>query len=213
MCKKFRRLSRKIITADWKEVDIYKNDITNIITDAMINNSIIKINYKDSGWRNCLPYGWYITKDNNVIMYVYKEDLSIRSYRLDRILGLFIDDELDTEINKQDLDENEIQEKIEELEIMELPENNDDIIEISENEEGAETPFDESLDILENDFAVPEGYESDWRTLNKMMEQQPIEQDIENTQDEDISNEDENIDILNNTIQEVAKFKHLREVL
>ena len=213
MCKKFRRLSRKIITADWKEVDIYKNDITNIITDAMINNSIIKINYKDSGWRNCLPYGWYITKDNNVIMYVYKEDLSIRSYRLDRILGLFIDDKLDTEINKQDLDENEIQEKIEELEIMELPENNDDIIEISENEEGAETPFDESLDILQGDFDVPEGYESDWRTLNKMMEQQPIEQDIEDTQDEDTSIEDENIDILNNMIQEVAKFKHLREVL
>lgn len=196
-----RLIKAKVITASWKKVDIYKNDITNIITDAMINNSIIKVNYKNSGWRNCLPYGWYITKANNVIMYVYKEDLSIRSYRLDRILELYIDDKLDTAINNEEIQEtpDEIEDKIESLEIMQLPENNKEIIEISESEEGAETPFDESLEILEDDFTVPEGYESDWRTLNKMMEQR---------------NEfNQNVDDINEDILNVASFKRLRRVL
>lgn len=211
-----RLIQAKVITADWKEVDIYNTDITNVITDAMINNSIIKVNYKDSGWRNCLPYGWYITKDNNVIMYVYKEDLSIRSYRLDRVLGLFIDDKLDTEINKEQEDPNkdEIEEKIEDLEIFELPENNEEIVELSETEEGAETPFDESLEILENDFNVPQGLESDWRTLNKMMEQNNnIGQDSDFAQNSDNNsfemNQDNNLtnNDTNNLTNNVANIK------
>jgi len=161
-------------TAEWKEVNIYKEDITNIITDAMLDNSVIRINYQNSGWRNCLPYGWYVSKDGNVIVYVYKEDFSIRSYRLDRILGLFIDDKMNTAINNEDIEEtpDEIEEKIEELELIELPENNEEIVEISESEQGADNPFDESLKILEEDFTPPEELQSDWRTLQKLQNQQ-----------------------------------------
>ena len=53
--------------ADWKDVNVYQNDIINIITDAMSQQSVIKINYAGSGWRNILPYGWYTSKDNNVL--------------------------------------------------------------------------------------------------------------------------------------------------
>ncbi len=200
------RLSKKYITAEWKEVNIYNTDITNVITDAMINNSIIKVNYKDSGWRNCLPYGWYITKDNNVIMYVYKEDLSIRSYRLDRVRGLFIDDKLDTEINNEVKESpDEIQEKIDELQIMELPDNNEEIIEISENEQGAETPFDESLEILKTDFEVPQNNESDLEDINEMIEQTTED---DSTETDMLSNEDNpfQTDMLTNASYKIKRL-------
>lgn len=138
--------SKLIKRADWKDVNVYSNDIVNIITDAMTYQSVIKINYKDSGWRNILPYGWYTSKDNNVLLYCYKENSAIRSYRLDRIINLMIDDKLDTDINKQEEENDPI-----DFEILDLPENNDEILEISENEPGTEGPFNESLDILEND--------------------------------------------------------------
>ena len=134
--------------ADWKDVNVYQNDIINIITDAMSQQSVIKINYAGSGWRNILPYGWYTSKDNNVLLYCYKENSAIRSYRLDKIINLMIDDSLDTDFNNKE------ENKMEDFEILELPENNEEIIEISENEKGAETPFDESLEILENNFNI-----------------------------------------------------------
>ena len=123
--------------ADWKDVNVYQNDIINIITDAMSQQSVIKINYAGSGWRNILPYGWYTSKDNNVLLYCYKENSAIRSYRVDKIINLMIDDSLDTDFNNKE------ENKMEDFEILELPENNEEIIEISENEKGAETPFDE----------------------------------------------------------------------
>ena len=170
--------------AEWKEVNIYQNDINNIITDAMLANSVIRINYRNSGWRNCLPYGWYVSKDGNVTVYVYKEDLSIRSYRLDRILGLYIDDKLDTEINKEEeITDEELNNKIEQLELIDLPENNDEIVEISESEQGASNPFDESLEILENDFEVPDEVQSDWRTLQKLQDQNNNDEESEENKD------------------------------
>ena len=163
--------------ADWKDVNVYQNDIINIITDAMSQQSVIKINYAGSGWRNILPYGWYTSKDNNVLLYCYKENSAIRSYRVDKIINLMIDDSLDTDFNNKE--ENEM----EDFEILELPENNEEIIEISENEKGAETPFDESLEILENNFNISnEGNNNeediqniniDQEEINKMMSELP----------------------------------------
>lgn len=157
--------------AEWVDVDINNHDITIILTDAMIQNSICKINYQGSGWRNILPYGWYITKDNNVILYCYKEDYSIRSYRLDRIINLMVDDKLDTkELEKTDMTD---------FEILELPENNDEIMEVSENEQGAATPFDESLEILDNDFVPPQQFESDWRVLDRLQQNYLSNKEVE----------------------------------
>ena len=163
--------------ADWKDVNVYQNDIINIITDAMSQQSVIKINYAGSGWRNILPYGWYTSKDNNVLLYCYKENSAIRSYRVDKIINLMIDDSLDTDFNNKE--ENEM----EDFEILELPENNEEIIEISENEKGAETPFDESFEILENNFKISnEGNNNeediqniniDQEEINKMMSESP----------------------------------------
>ena len=51
----------------------------------MSQQSVIKINYAGSGWRNILPYGWYTSKDNNVLLYCYKENSAIRSYIVDKI--------------------------------------------------------------------------------------------------------------------------------
>ena len=163
--------------ADWKDVNVYQNDIINIITDAMSQQSVIKINYAGSGWRNILPYGWYTSKDNNVLLYCYKENSAIRSYRVDKIINLMIDDSLDTDFNNKE--ENEM----EDFEILELPENNEEIIEISENEKGAETPFDESLEILENNFNISneennneediQNINIDQEEINKMMSESP----------------------------------------
>ena len=164
--------------ADWKDVNVYQNDIINIITDAMSQQSVIKVNYAGSGWRNILPYGWYTSKDNNVLLYCYKENSAIRSYRVDKIINLMIDDSLDTDFNNKE--ENEM----EDFEILELPENNEEIIEISENEKGAETPFDESLEILENSFDISNNDENNneesmqdnninQEEINKMMSESP----------------------------------------
>ena len=163
--------------ADWKDVNVYQNDIINIITDAMSQQSVIKINYAGSGWRNILPYGWYTSKDNNVLLYCYKENSAIRSYRVDKIINLMIDDSLDTDFNNKE------ENKMEDFEILELPENNEEIIEISENEKGAETPFDESLEILENNFNISneennneediQNINIDQEEINKMMSESP----------------------------------------
>ena len=144
----------------------------------MSQQSVIKINYAGSGWRNILPYGWYTSKDNNVLLYCYKENSAIRSYRVDKIINLMIDDSLDTDFNNKE--ENEM----EDFEILELPENNEEIIEISENEKGAETPFDESLEILENSFDISNNDENNneesmqdnninQEEINKMMSESP----------------------------------------
>jgi predicted DNA-binding transcriptional regulator YafY len=145
--KKIFKQSSLTKTADWKDVDVRTNDITIILTDAMIQNSVVKINYENSGWRNILPYGWYVSKEDNILVYCYKENSAIRSYRLDRIIDLYIDDALDTAINEKVEETNPM-----DFEIMELPENNEEILELSESEEGDETPFespvDESLQML-----------------------------------------------------------------
>lgn len=175
-----RIIARLRKQAEWVDVDVSQHDITIILTDCMIQNSVCKINYKDSGWRNILPYGWYITKDNNVILYCYKEDFSIRSYRLDRIFNLMVDDKLETkELEPVDITE---------FEILELPENNDEIVEISENEQGATTPFDESLEILENDFNLDnleiEQQQEEEDYTEMMQEVNPFEDEDEESEEQ-----------------------------
>lgn len=152
--------------ADWKDINLYQNDIINIITDAISQKSVIKINYRNSGWRNILPYGWYTSKDNKVLLYCYKENSAIRSYRVDRIINLMIDDKLDTEINNVDKEKN----NFEDFEILELPENNDEILELSENEQGADSPFDESLDLLEdsNNQIDTNNFNNEYNDMNNL---------------------------------------------
>lgn len=168
--------------ADWKDVNVYQNDIINIITDAMTQQSVIKINYENSGWRNILPYGWYTSKDNNILLYCYKENSAIRSYRVDRIINLMIDDKLETAINKKEEETNPM-----DFEILELPENNEEILELSENEQGAETPFDESLEILENSFNDVDNNQNDIS-----IQEEPENNNINNEfQDDNLNNIDD----------------------
>jgi len=181
--------------ADWIDVNVYQNDIINIITDAISQQSVIKVNYAGSGWRNILPYGWYTSKDNNILLYCYKENSAIRSYRLDKVINLMIDDKLDTDFNKQQ--ENDILD----FEILELPENNEEILEISENEQGAETPFDESIEMLEDTMIEDNNmndnnlFNSDFNTNTDINNINFNNNDINNN---DFNNNDFNNDNFNN---------------
>jgi hypothetical protein len=190
--QKLFRVAHLTKTADWKDVDVRTNDITIILTDAMIQNSVVKINYENSGWRNILPYGWYVSKDNNILVYCYKENSAIRSYRLDRIINLYIDDKLDTAINEKTEETNPM-----DFEILELPENNEEILELSENEEGDKTPFespvDESLQMLSDAMNETETVDNNTQEDNSnTTEETPQIEDLQQSIDELENNDEEN---------------------
>ena len=125
-----------------------------LITDAMANSMTIDIEYMGSGYRsNILPYGWSSSKDGNLLIMCYKEDSSIRSYRFDRLLQVFVDDSLiqayqsvaeQPEIQDTSVEQNSPNDYL----IPTLPDI-DQILEESENEQ-PDMPYDEAIESLEN---------------------------------------------------------------
>ena len=150
--KRLIKLSTNIkreILADWKSINIEDPNLIQIITNTMAANAQMQINYLNSGWRLISPYGWATSKDGNILLMAYRDSM-IRSYRLDRILEVLIDDSLLVEIEEGPKELFEIEDynaKPEEYEIPLLP-NIDEVLETSEQEIGQEMPFDEGLDYI-----------------------------------------------------------------
>ena len=150
--KRLIRLNKNIkkeIIAEWKPFDINDPNLVQEITNIMAANAQMQINYLNSGWRLISPYGWATSKDGNILLMAYRDSM-IRSYRLDRILEVLIDDSLLVEIEEGPKELFEIEDynaKPEEYEIPLLP-NIDEVLETSEQEIGQEMPFDEGLDYI-----------------------------------------------------------------
>lgn len=133
--------------ADLTKVNL-DDDAIQYITDSMANSMLIKIEYEKSGWRTVQPYGWNNSQDNNLLIMCYKQDGSVRSYRWDRIIQMFVDDSLinpDTGSEMQEItnDKNNPEDYI----IPYLPET-EDILELSESEEGEDEPFNDAVETL-----------------------------------------------------------------
>ena len=151
--KRLIRLSNSLkreILAEWKPVDVVDPNLVYIITDVMAANAQMQINYLNSGWRLIEPYGWNESKkEGNMLIMCYKSDTGeIRSYRLDRVLEVLVDDSLLMEVEEQQpsgmYEVEDYHAKPEEYEIPSLP-NEEEILEISEQEPGQEMPYNESL--------------------------------------------------------------------
>ena len=153
--KRLIRLSDNIkrkIFAEWKSIDIADPNLIQIITDIMAASAQMQINYLNSGWRLISPYGFSISKDKNVLIRCYKDTGEIRSYRLDRIQEVLVDDNLLIEVEEQPGELFQVEDyhaKPEEYEVPPLP-NEEEILEVSEEEFGNEMPYDESLQYIRN---------------------------------------------------------------
>ena len=96
---KVNRLKKKIITsrlkrkifAEWTQINLSDPNLIQYFTDSMTYNYPVQINYDGSGWRDIQPYGWNTSKDGNVLVMCYKDTGEVRSYRLDKILDMYID--------------------------------------------------------------------------------------------------------------------------
>lgn len=162
LLKKISRLRRKII-AEWVPVDPNSEDIVQIITDAMAAEAQIQIEYEGSGWRLIQPYGWNSSKEGNILLMCYKDTGEIRSYRLDRVLQVLVDENMlsnepvingpitpDNMYDVQDYKANPA-----DYEIPSLP-NMDEVLQISEQEQGMEAPYDKGIQYLTTDTVSPE---------------------------------------------------------
>ena len=136
------RFSRLKKHAEWASIVPTTADGIQVLTNAMASGSDIQLNYKGSGWRDVLPYGWNSSKEGNILLMCYKDTGEIRSYRLDRINELWVHDVI---LNSEEENSN-----FEDFEIPEL-EDMEDIIKNTELEEGQENPFDDALDTLNSD--------------------------------------------------------------
>ena len=154
-----------------------------VLTDAMAFGSDIQLNYKGSGWRDVMPYGWNSSKDGNILLMCYKDTGEIRSYRLDRINELWVHDSIMNTEENSDFDN---------FEIPELPDI-DDIIEATEAEEGEEKPFDEALDTLNSDDDALMNMYNDFE-----INPNDIEEGLEDLTEEDFNNE--NVDEFGNPL-------------
>lgn len=179
------RLLRKKL-ARWQPVNMKTGNPLQILTDAMAYNATVQINYKNSGWRTILPYGWNSSKDGNILLMCYKNTGEIRSYRIDRIHDLLIDDEL---LNRMPGDRpDEPAASFNDFQIPTLP-NIDEIIDETEAEDAEELPYDAGLKALTNNEIVEDYQPVD--TVNDSDDDQLSDDDINNDEDED-ENEIEN---------------------
>ena len=116
-----------------------------LITDSMANSLNIQLEYEGSGWRTVLPYGWNTSAAGDLLVMCYKDGMEIRSYRLDRVIQLYVDDVL--------LDADAIIEQSEyepsQFVIPQLPDI-DAVLELSESERGDAEPFADAVEQLEN---------------------------------------------------------------
>jgi hypothetical protein len=177
---KFSRLYKH---AEWASVVPTTVDGIQVLTDAMSYGSDIQLNYKGSGWRDVMPYGWNSSKDGNILLMCYKDTGEIRSYRLDRINELWVHDSIMNTEENSDFDD---------FEIPELPDI-DDIIEATEAEEGEEKPFDEALDTLNSDDDALMNMYNDFE-----INPDDLEEGLEDLTEEDFNNE--NVDEFGNSL-------------
>lgn len=178
--------------AELKKVDIDDNTIQ-YITDSMANNLTIQIQYEGSGWRTIQPYSFTTSQDNNILVMCYKQDGSIRSYRLDRIEQLFVEDALISADTGAEFTEDggSNHSNPSDYEIPYLPEY-DDILEMSEAEESE--PFNDALDDIESaDNFVPNPIDEDGNEITDIDEiqkyrekEQEEKEKIEQENNEDV---------------------------
>ena len=178
--------------AELKKVDIDDNTIQ-YITDSMANNLPIQIQYEGSGWRTIQPYSFTTSQDNNILIMCYKQDGSIRSYRLDRIEQLFVEDALISADTGAEFTEDggSNHSNPSDYEIPYLPEY-DDILEASEAEESE--PFNDALDDIESaDNFVPNPIDEDGNEITDIDEiqkyrekEQEEKEKIEQENNEDV---------------------------
>lgn len=179
------RLFRRTLVAQWKPIDIKNNSAAALqaITNAMTYNNSIQINYRNSGWRTILPYGWNSSKAGNILLMCYKDTGEIRSYRIDRIYDLLINDTMNNHYpGESTMTFNDFQ-------IPTLP-NLDEIIKETEAEIDEELPYDTALQVLKTN-KIPDNYKPN-TTLNDG-ENDNDEENIEENNDTNDIDED-NID-------------------
>ena len=178
--------------AELKKVNIDDNTIQ-YITDSMANNLPIQIQYEGSGWRTIQPYSFTTSQDNNILVMCYKQDGSVRSYRLDRIEQLFVEDALISADTGAEFTEDggSNHSNPSDYEIPYLPEY-DDILEMSEAEESE--PFNDALDDIESaDNFVPNPIDEDGNEITDIDEiqkyrekEQEEKEKIEQENNEDV---------------------------
>ena len=186
--------------ADLSKVNL-DDDAIQYITDSMANSMLIKIEYENSGWRTVQPYGWNNSKDNNLLIMCYKQDGSVRSYRWDRIIQLFIDDSLmnpETGNDLQELNEDN-KSNPEDYIIPYLPET-EEILELSESEEGEDDPFNEAVETLSDGLDDETNYvaEHEEELKDKINDKQKDDNELNDDVDFNLDNDNE----LNNENEE-----------
>lgn len=146
--KRLCNLMKRFIYAEYVKINMNDSAIQ-LITDCMANSMPIQVEYMNSGWRTVQPYGWNTSKSGDLLMMCYKDNMDIRSYRFDRMLQIFVDESLLNQENNND--QNEDKNNPNNYIIPDLPDDEtDNILEVSENEQGEDKPFDEAIDVLEN---------------------------------------------------------------
>ena len=190
--KNSSRLSRRIKTAKWNPVDMKNGNPLQVLTDAMTYNATVQINYKNSGWRTILPYGWNSSKDGNILLMCYKDTGEIRSYRVDKIYDLLVNDSLFENMPGDRPDEPAMHMSFNDFKIPTLP-NIDEIVDETEAEVEQELPYDAGLQAL-TDEQVTENYQP-VNTVNDEVEDKTLrdeEGNVINTDehtDNEIANE------------------------
>ena len=153
----------------------------------MSYGATVQINYKNNGWRTILPYGWNSSKDGNILLMCYKDTGEIRSYRIDRIYDLLIDDNLLNNMPGDRPEEPSMHMNFNDFKIPTLP-NIDEIIDDTENEDKEELPYDAGLQALTNN-EIQNDYQP-VNTINDDEEDQHTDEDL----DQDDMEEENNID-------------------
>jgi hypothetical protein len=197
------RLKRKK-TAAWQSIDVSSPDLVQIVTDAMAMGTQIQIEYQGSGWRLIQPYGWNTSKEGNILLMCYKDTGEIRSYRLDRVQQVLVDDSTmlmngmgnnDTGVY-YDVQDYEDRANPKDFEIPLLP-NIDEVLDQSEKEEGQELPYDEGLDYLTNGepfFVDEENSEGDEEITEEQPNKQLNEEPNEEESNEELKTDDLTVD-------------------
>jgi len=179
------RLTRRERVASMVKVES-DTDLVQLLTDCMANAEPVQIEYVDTGWRTVIPYGWYVSKDGNLLVYCYKNGMDIRSYRLDRITQLYVDEAMLGGAPEADLGLAEMidyRATMEDYQMPALP-NLDKVLQLSETEQGdAAGPFEDGLDALDDALTEP--------PLGEVFDT-PLNNDNENGFDDIIEEDDDN---------------------
>lgn len=183
--KRLCKTASRIVLSEFVKINM-NDDAIQFITDCMAESLLIQIEYLNSGWRTVLPYGWNTSKAGDLLIMCYKDNTDIRSYRFDRILQLFVDDSVlyeDNDENYEIFDEDDYDDRNSpnDFIIPELPET-DEILEMSEKEQGTDAPYEEAVDILEDNINQSEEHidEENLNTEQDLTEKIKEEQKVEN---------------------------------